>query len=252
MNKQFKVDKLDVEVFPNRDEMGRQAANDAAAKIAELLSQKEYVNIILGSAPSQDELYKGFLENKNIEWNRINVFHMDEYIGIDRDAPQAFAKYLKQRLIDLVPVRSFHAIDTSADPDEEATRYSELLKQFPPDVVCLGIGENGHIAFNDPPVADFNDMELVKKVELEHVCRMQQVNDGCFASLDLVPEYALTLTVPALFAGSFLFCVVPAKSKAQAVKNTLYGEISTDCPASILRTHSSCKLYIEPDSASNL
>ena len=179
---------------------------------------------------------------------------MDEYIGLDKDAPQGFGKYLRDRLFDQVPFKSVNCIDcTAVDPEAEGERYSQVLRDNPTDIVCLGIGENGHIAFNDPPVADFNDPKLVKIVELDPVCRQQQVNDGCFATLSDVPTHALTLTVPALVRAPYAVCVVPATTKAQAVHDTLCNdEISEKCPATILRRHDNATLYIEPNSASLL
>jgi glucosamine-6-phosphate deaminase len=131
----------------------------------------------------------------------------------------------------------------------ECTRYNSLLKQYPPDIVCMGIGENGHLAFNDPPVADFNDPLLVKQVTLEAVCRQQQVNDGCFADLEDVPQYAITLTIPVLLSASFISCVVPGSSKARAVFNTLYQPVDTAYPSSVLRTHSNAILWLDRQSA---
>ena len=173
---------------------------------------------------------------------------MDEYVGIDKSAPQGFAMFLKNALFDKVPFKTVNTLDSTANPEQEAARYSKLLAENPVDIVCMGIGENGHIALNDPHVADFNDSSLVKKVDLDDVCRMQQVHDGCFASLDDVPKYALTLTIPALTSGKYQFCVVPAETKANAVKNTVYGDIDERCPASILRTLDNAVLYCDNDS----
>jgi glucosamine-6-phosphate deaminase len=168
-------------------------------------------------------------------------------------ADKSFGTYLKEHIFGKVPFGSVDLIDaTAVDYSAECARYAQLLRENPTDIVVMGIGENGHIAFNDPWVADFNDPELVKIVPLDEVCRMQQVNDGCFASLELVPKNAMTLTCPALFAGSHLFCIVPAKTKAAAVKRTIEGEINHDCPATILRRHCSAKLYLDGDSSKEL
>ena len=180
----------------------------------------------------------------------MNAFHMDEYIGLSADAPQGFGNFLKAHIFGLAPFKSVNYIDISAkDPDKECERYAALLAEYPTDIVVMGIGENGHIAFNDPPVADFNDPKAVKPVLLDEICRNQQVNDGCFATLDDVPKYAITLTVPTLFAGDHLFCIVPAKTKANAVKATLCGEIGEACPATVLRRHPSAILYLDGDSS---
>ena len=252
--KEMKVDKLLVKSCSSREELGKTAAADAAAAIKKLLAEKDEINVIFAAAPSQNEFLEALKNDKSIDFTRINAFHMDEYIGLSADAPQGFGNFLRDRLFGLVPFKSVNYIDCSAkDPEAECERYSKLLRDNPSDIVCMGIGENGHIAFNDPPVADFNDPKLVKVVELDLVCRNQQVNDGCFATLDDVPTHALSLTVPALMKPAYVFCMVPAKTKAQAVYDTLNNkEINEKCPATILRKHDAATLYIEPDSAALL
>ena len=248
--KEFFVDKLKVKVFENRVLMGADAALDIKNKILELLSDKEEINMIFAAAPSQNDVLKSLVEDSSIEWNRVNAYHMDEYIGLDKDAPQGFGNFLKAHIFGLVPFKSVNYIDISTDnPESEADRYAKLLAENPTDIVVMGIGENGHIAFNDPPVADFNDKRWVKPVELDSICRNQQVNDGCFKSIDEVPTHALTLTVPTLVKAPWLFCIVPAPTKANAVYNTVNGEIGEACPATILRTQENAILYLEPDSA---
>ncbi len=238
-------DKLTLDVSKTREEMGAKAANHVARIIKYLLESKQSVNMIFAAAPSQDEFLEALLQ-LDIAWERINAFHMDEYIGIAPDAPQSFGQWLKVRLFDRVPFQSVHLINP-LHPEQECERYKALLRNFPPDICCLGIGENGHLAFNDPPVADFNDPKWVKIVELEQACRQQQVNDGCFESLSHVPKTAITLTIPALLSATYMSCVVPGSNKAKAVKNSLEGEISTTCPASILRTHKNAALFVDSD-----
>jgi glucosamine-6-phosphate deaminase len=178
---------------------------------------------------------------------------MDEYIGLRPYAEQAFGNFLRQRLFDQAPFLSVEYIDGNAvDTAEECSRYSQLLKRYPTDIVCMGIGENGHIAFNDPPVADFADPLLVKVVELDGSCRRQQVNDGCFLSLQEVPTHAITLTVPALMAGRFVYCMVPGTLKAEAVYNTLKQNIAEAYPSTILRRHTKAELFLDEDSALKL
>lgn len=244
----FKKDNLTVKIYDTRKEMGINAGKEISDCIKKLLEEKAELNMIFAAAPSQNEVLEYLANDKTIPFEKINAFHMDEYVGIDKTAPQGFAMFLRNALFDKVPFKSVNTLDSTADPDEEAVRYSNLLKANPVDIVCMGIGENGHIAFNDPHVADFNDAKLVKKVDLDDVCRMQQVHDGCFATLDDVPKYALTLTVPALAAGKYQFCVVPAASKANAVKNTVNGQINEECPATILRTLENATLYCDNDS----
>ena len=252
MIKELKQDKLVCKIYKTREEMGIAAAEEIHNKISELLSCKEEINMIFAAAPSQNEVLATLVSKTDIEWNRINAFHMDEYIGLSDDAPQKFGTFLKNAIFDKVPFKSVNLINSSVSADEECRRYSELLKNNPVDIVCLGIGENGHIAFNDPDVANFNDKELVKLVDLDDICRQQQVNDGCFAHIDDVPETALSLTIPALTAGTYMFCVVPAATKANAVNNTMNGPVSEKCPASILRTHENAILYCDSDSGVHL
>ena len=251
--KTMQKDLLKVNIYDTRDEMGKSAAADIKACILSLLETKETINMIFAAAPSQNEVLYALATDKEIPWNRVNAFHMDEYIGLSKDAPQGFGNFLKAHIFGLADFKSVNYIDISApDADAECERYSALLKEYPTDIVVMGIGENGHIAFNDPPVADFNDAKMVKPVALDEICRNQQVNDGCFAKLDDVPKTAITLTVPTLFAGDHLFCIVPAKTKANAVRATLCGEIGEHCPATVLRRHESAILYLDGDSSSLL
>ncbi len=251
--KQFKKDELLVKIFETRQEMGKVAALDIKAKIKELLSTKAEINMIFAAAPSQNDVLKSLAEDKDIEWNRVNAYHMDEYIGLSKDAPQGFGNFLKDHIFGLAPFKSINYIDcTATNPEEEAERYGKLLLDNPTDIVIMGIGENGHIAFNDPPVADFNDKKVVKPVKLDEICRNQQVNDGCFKSIDEVPTHALTLTVPTLMKAPYLFCIVPAPTKANAVYATINGEIGEVCPATALRLHKDSILYLDGDSSAKL
>lgn len=246
-------DKLEIKIFETRDEMGRIAAADIADAIKKLLAEKKEINMIFAAAPSQNDMLLHLCERKDIEWKRINAYHMDEYIGLSSDAPQCFSNFLKRFIFDLKPFKSVNCINAGAtNAQEEADRYAKILAENPVDIVCMGIGENGHIAFNDPHVAEFNDKKAVKIVELDEVCRMQQVNDGCFEKIEDVPKYALTLTIPTLMSAKYNFCVVPAKTKAVAVKNTVYAEISEQCPATILRKKDNAILYCDKDSSSLL
>jgi glucosamine-6-phosphate deaminase len=242
------VDKLRVRVYGDRAAMGRAAGTDAAAKLRDLLSRQSRVRMIFAAAPSQNETLATLAAASGIDWSRVTAFHMDEYIGLPDSAPQRFGRYLREHIFDLVKPGQVHFINSTADRVAECLRYASLLKEAPIDMVCLGIGENGHIAFNDPPVADFNDPALIKVVELDDACRQQQVNDGCFPKFDAVPTHALTLTIPALMSGRQLFCSVPGPTKRAAVERTLNGPISTQCPSTILRTHADCTLYVDRQS----
>jgi glucosamine-6-phosphate deaminase len=213
-----------------------------------LLSKQERVRIIFAAAPSQNEFLDELAQAEGIDWSRITAFHMDEYIGLPANAPQLFSQFLIRSIFSRVYPGEVELIGDTTEIEEECRRYSELLKKAPIDLVFLGIGENGHLAFNDPPVANFTDPKWVKLVELDELCRIQQVNDGCFPDFKTVPKYALTLTIPALTSAKHLFCMVPGPTKRAAVKETLQGEISTRCPATILRKHVDCKLYVDMDS----
>ena len=251
--KTLKKDLLTVNIYDSRDEMGKAAGADIKACILKLLEKKETINMIFAAAPSQNEVLASLAEDKEIPWNRVNAFHMDEYIGLSADAPQGFGNFLKNAIFGRAPFKSVNYINVSAtDAEAECARYSALLEANPTDIVVMGIGENGHIAFNDPPVADFKDTKKVKPVQLDEICRQQQVNDGCFATINDVPKTAITLTCPTLFSGDYLFCIVPAPTKANAVKATICGEIGEACPATILRRHENAILYLDPDSSALL
>lgn len=251
--KSLKQDCLEIQIYDTRAEMGKAAARDIGECLRSLLRQKEQVNVIFAAAPSQNEVLAELVADKSIPWNRVNAFHMDEYIGLAAGAPQAFGNFLRAHIFGLVNMASVHYIDATApDAAAECARYTKILQKYPVDVVVMGIGENGHIAFNDPPVADFEDPCTVKPVALDEVCRTQQVHDGCFTTLDDVPKTAITLTVPALLAGKHLFCIVPASTKAEAVRRTLRGEIGEGCPATALRRHPGAKLYLDADSSALL
>lgn len=249
----FNKDNLLVKIADTRAEMGATAGQDIAEKIRELQAKKEELNIIFAAAPSQNETLATLLAADGIDWSRINAFHMDEYVGLPDGDARRFGNFLKEAIFGKKPFKSVNYINgNAADIDVECQRYTDLLAAHPIDLVCLGIGENGHIAFNDPPVADFNDPYVIKRVKLDEICRQQQVNDGCFATLDEVPKYALTLTVPTLFKADYLFCSVPAPTKANAVKAMLNDAINEACPATILRRHDNAVLYCDNDSSALL
>jgi len=248
----FKKDNLEVYIYRNRQLMGDAAAKDISDCIKGVLANKSECNIIFAAAPSQNDVLGSLILNKDIDWSKINAYHMDEYIGLEESAPQRFGNFLKNAIFDKVPFKSINYIAYSDNTDDNIKRYQELLLKNTIDLVIMGIGENGHIAFNDPHVADFKDNKPIKVVELDNICRQQQVNDGCFASIELVPTHALTLTVPTLFNGGNLFCIVPAKNKDKAVYETINGSIDEHCPASILRLHKNAKLYLDDQSSALL
>ncbi len=249
----LQVDALRVEVYVSRAEMGLAAAHDALAILETAQHNHIAPRAIFAAAPSQNELLAGLREGRRVHWPTVHAFHMDEYLGLPGDAPQSFGRFLRERLFGRLPFGSVAYLDGQAqDAVDECARYAALLRAAPIDLVCAGIGENGHMAFNDPPVADFADPEGVKVVELDAICRQQQVNDGAFAALEQVPTHAMTLTMPSLLAARRIVCVVPGPTKAAAVRTALSDPISTACPASILRRHAGAVLYLDHASAARV
>ena len=245
----FKVDKLQARVFVDRHALGRAAAGDVAAKLTELLSKRP-VSVIFAAAQSQNEFLEALIAMPGIDWSRVTAFHMDEFIGLPGTAPQSFGRWLRDRLFDKVKPGRVHYLDGMAkNVDQECARYAALLQASPPDITCMGIGENGHLAYNDPPGVDFNDPKAVKQIEVALASRQQQVNEGCFSRLEDVPRTAITLTVPALLSAPWIYSMVPGSRKAEAVKRTLEGSVSADCPATILRRHERAVLYLDRDSS---
>jgi glucosamine-6-phosphate deaminase len=244
-------DWLKVLRFKNRAHMDAIAAIGASTAINTAIADHGLARIILASAPSQTGFLKELLL-KSIDWSKVEIFHMDEYVGIGPDHPASFRHYQQQHVLQHIRPAAFHGIrGEAADPVAECSRYQQLLAEGPIHVTCAGIGENGHLAFNDPP-ADFNDPAGVKIVHLDDACRQQQVNDGCFANLDSVPKTAITLTIPTLLSAESLVVVVPGPRKAKAVLDTLRGPVCGSCPASSLRTHPNANLLIDEESAALL
>ena len=250
--KELTVGTLRVIVSASRADMGARAGAHAAQAIRAAIERNGAARIILASAPSQSETLAALLASA-VDWSRVTIFHMDEYLGLPAEHPQTFRSYQRTHVLSKITPRAFHGIaGESADSAAECAHYSALLREAAIDVCCLGIGENGHLAFNDPPVADFADPVLVKVVELDATCRQQQVNDGCFPTLSAVPTHALTLTIPALMSARALVCTVPGPRKAAAVRATLRDAITTACPATILRNHAAAALYVDADAAADL
>ncbi len=250
--KQFQKEKLIIEVYKNVEELGKAAAISVAEKLEGAIAEKGSANLILATGASQFQFLE-HLQKQEIDWKKITVFHLDEYLGMPVTHPASFRKYLKERILDKVQPKKVYYLEGDAnDIQETVTNYEALLRNHPIDVACIGIGENGHIAFNDPPVADFNDPKLVKVVELDEACRKQQLGEGWFPTFDDVPTHALSLTIPAIMSCKHISCVVPDERKAEAVFNTVNAEISTACPATILRTHAATILYLDKNSAAKL
>ena len=249
----IQVDQARVEIFESVPALGASAAARGATILREAIANQGRARIIVATGNSQFEVIKALVPAVGIDWNRVEVFHMDEYVGLPDTHPASFRLWIKTRLADKVHPRIVHYIvGDAADAAEECRRYGRLLLESPIDLCLLGVGENGHIAFNDPHVADFHDPATIKLVELDERCRLQQVGEGHFASLEEVPREALTLTCPALMRSRHMICSVPERRKAEAVRNTLEGPVSPACPASLLRTHPQATLYLDTESASLL
>ncbi|WP_219412392.1 6-phosphogluconolactonase [Pseudonocardia nigra] len=229
--------------------MGAAAAADVAADLRARLAGQDGVRMVFAAAPSQTEMLDHLVAAPGIDWSRVTAFHMDEYLGLPAEAPARFANWLDRAVFTRLPFAEVHRIDPGDDPDATVAAYTKLLAEAPIDVVCLGIGQNGHLAFNDPPVADLDDPVAVKVVELDRTCREQQVDDGAFASVDDVPTHAITLTIPRLLDASRLFCVVPGATKRHAVARALHAPVSAADPATALRTHADVTLYLDVEAA---
>lgn len=255
----FQVDRLGVEVHPGRQALGHAAATAVCGYLHEQLAQRGEARVMFACAPSQNEFLAELVRLSSLHrdtyvpWDRVVAFHMDDYVGLHGNHPQSFRRYLYDHLLRHVRIKEFHPLESErTDPVEAAREYSRRLDEGPMDLICLGIGENTHIAFNDPPVADFQDTVSVKPVELDEACRKQQVADGCFPDLAAVPRLALTVTIPVFRRARRLSIQVPGARKAAAIAAVLQEPVERLRPASILRSHSAATLYLDLDSASRL
>lgn len=240
-----------LEIHPSNEAMGRAAAEAVARTILALAPSQSTIRVILGSANSQISFITA-LTRHSLPWEKLVCFHMDEYVGLPATHPASFRRWMKERLADKVPLQKFNYLNGDApNIEEEISRFSALLREAPIDITCLGIGENGHLAFNDPPCADFDDPEAVKRVTLDEKSRQQQVGEAHFPTIDAVPKEALTITIPVLLSARRIFGIVPEKRKALAVTAALLGPITESCPASILRQTNTC-LFLDTESASGL
>ncbi|HLV35774.1 MAG TPA: glucosamine-6-phosphate deaminase [Spirillospora sp.] len=249
----FRVAGIDARVYNDKIKLGEAAAEHVANCIQDAIREREQARVIFATGASQYEFLAALVGKKDsLDWSRVTAFHLDEYLGLPEDHPASFRRYLRERLFDRLPFGAVHLLDgTAPDPQAEADRYSALLAEGPVDLACIGIGENGHLAFNDPP-ADFETSALVHIVTLDEACRQQQVGEGHFATFADVPTQALSLSIPAILRAKRISCVVPDRRKAAAVLCALEGPITPDCPASALRQHGHTLLFLDRESASNL
>lgn len=243
------IDELQVSVYQTNEDLGQAAATEAADIMRQAIQEKGEANVIFATGNSQ-LTFLAALREMDVEWSKVNVFHMDEYVGIDPDHPASFPRFLRRHLVDHVQPKAFFPLQIQNEElDQVCREYEALLRAHPADLCALGIGENGHLAFNDPPFADFDDPVWVKVVQLDERSRRQQVGEGHFASLEEVPTHAVTLTIPALLAAKRVLAIVPEARKAEAVHSALKGPITEDCPASILRKTPHAHLFLDVDSA---
>jgi glucosamine-6-phosphate deaminase len=247
------VDELAVRVYASNQQLGQAAAVEASAVLRGAVEEKGWASIILATGNSQLTFLAALGEDASIPWEKVHIFHMDEYAGIDPAHPASFPGFLRRHLIDRIHPAAFYAIPSQVtDLEQLCQDYTALLRAHPADVCACGYGENGHLAFNDPPYADFDDPKWVKVVALAPESRRQQVGEGHFASLEQVPTHAVTLTIPALLAAKRVLCIVPEARKAAAVQQALLGPVSEDCPGSILRRTPHATLFLDADSAGRL
>jgi len=251
--KTFQVDALKVHLYNREAELTHDVAKIAQQYLQNLLTQQSTATVVLATGNSQIKFLDALIALGGIDWSRIALFHLDEYLGIEADHPASFRCYLRERVEKRVNPAVFHYIEGDAmQPLAECDRYTQLLQAQPIDLCCLGLGENGHLAFNEPSVASFNEPHQIKLVKLELATRQQQVSEGHFSVLEAVPQYAFTLTIPLLCSARKILCLAPEKRKALAVKKMLKGPIFTGSPASVLRTQAQATLFLDADSASLL
>ena len=243
---------MDIKVCKNADDMGLNAALHGAQLLRNALGQQEEIAIIVATGASQFQTLSHLVAQPEIDWSRVKGFHLDEYLNLDNAHPASFCKYLKERFVDKVPLRSFEYVNGMAvDPQQECRRLSDILAKNPVEVAFVGIGENGHLAFNDPP-ADFDTTDPYIVVDLDEACRKQQADEGWFANLGDVPTQAISMSIQQILKSKHIVCSVPDERKAPAVKQTIHGDVSPEIPASILRAHPQCTLFLDDASASQL
>jgi glucosamine-6-phosphate deaminase len=249
----FQVDQLPVRVYARQEDLAADAARLVGSFLSECIAERGAASAILATGNSQIRFLDELIRLGTVDWSKVTLFHMDEYLGIDANHPASFQRYMRERVENRVKPKKFHYLNGNADqPLDECGRYAELLQRAEIDLCCMGIGENGHIAFNDPHVAEFDDPWGVKLVKLDLKCRQQQVNEGHFPSVDNMPQFAYTLTIPTLCTVRKIVCIAPETRKAAAVRAALKEPVSTSCPASYLRKQPQAVLLLDTDSAALL
>jgi glucosamine-6-phosphate deaminase len=253
VSRELHIGELSVRVFDDVGALARAAAADAAAALRGAIDQRGEANVMLATGNSQLAFLAELVKYDDIAWDQVRAFHMDEYVDLAPTHSASFQKYMRERVGAQLPFKEFNYLTgDTGDAEAEARRYEDLLRAHPLDLCCCGIGENGHLAFNDPPVADFDDPRAVKVVALEPASRNQQVGEGHFAAIADVPTHAITVTIPALLAAGRVLVIVPEARKAQPVYDALYGPVTTACPASVLRRFANATLYLDDESSTLL
>ena len=244
---------MDIKIMPDKAQMGKAAAAAGANHVRRAIAERGVANIIVATGASQFEMLAALVAEPDINWNRVTGFHLDEYVGLSIDHPASFRGYLWQRFVSrlALPLRAFHFLDGESDPNAECRRVAEIIRTHPIDVAFVGIGENGHLAFNDPP-ADFNTEEPYLVVQLDDACRRQQLGEGWFPTFDDVPKQAISMSVRQIMKSGAIICTVPDDRKAEAVGNAAEGSVTPQVPASILQQHKQCTLYLDAPAASRL
>jgi glucosamine-6-phosphate deaminase len=244
---------MDIEIMPDKGQMGKSAAAAGAAIVREAIARRGTANIIVATGASQFEMFENLVREPGIDWAKVTGFHLDEYVGLPIAHPASFRRYLWERFVSRLPLplRAFHYLDAEGDPLAECRRVSEIIRRHPIDVAFVGIGENGHLAFNDPP-ADFETEEPYVVVQLDEACRRQQLGEGWFPTLGDVPQQAVSMSVRQIMKSRAIICTVPDERKAEAVRNAVEGEVTPRVPASILQRHDRCTLFLDKPAASLL
>ena len=242
---------MTIKVFTSKAEMAEAAANEAASLIRDAISQRGQARIIAATGASQFDFLDALTKIAGIDWDRVEMFHLDEYVGISDQEPASFCKYLRERLIEKVGIKKYHLLDGTEDPSTVIARVTAEIRKAPIDVAFVGVGENGHLAFNDPP-ADFDTDEAYIVVNLDEACRKQQLGEGWFPTLADVPRQAISMTIRQIMKAEHILCVAPDARKANAVKTCFQGEVTPMAPASILQRHPNAAIYLDKDSAALL
>ncbi len=240
-----------VQIFRSKQEMATAAANHAINSLHQLLKTEDTVRLLAATGASQLEFLERLTADRSVDWPRVELFHLDEYVGVAPDHPASFARYIKERIIDRTGIECYHLLDGTRDPNEIVAEMGREINRAPIDLAFVGIGENGHLAFNDPP-ADFDTEDAYLIVQLDEACRRQQVGEGWFASVDQVPARAISISIPQILKAKEILCIVPDRRKAEAVQKCLQGPMSPDAPASALRAHPNTTMFLDADSASLL